>query len=379
MASILCREKELCKMNQELNLLALQPAEEDNRFGTYHKQKGPSTLLKKSKQTSASPKVRPLRSSATTPTPQTPPTPTLLSKAKVPDWRLGNDWKQGKAAHSKQKSSTFTRGVSHKTATATYVKYHNPNFTQSPSLDLLLRNEETTTTTTMQAVEVALPAQTRESTTVVSGQSKKQLTQDNFIRFLKAKVGILEEDHQQLSVEMSQQKERLEETIDALHKAETRRDQALSSNAKLSEQLQRLEQQAEELLCQQKQRQQEQSGQQREVELLRRENKLLKQTNNNLENRVARAQDETESVRQTLSQQQEALREQQTAQHKELKVRDQRIKALKRQRADLLNAYKKQLYMIDNLKRQTGCMEQAVAIGFGEKEFNKVLEWHTPS
>lgn len=32
--------------------------------------------------------------------------------------------------------------------------------------------------------------------------------------------------------------------------------------------------------------------------------------------------------------------------------------------------------MIDNLKRQNSCVEQAVAIGFGEKEFNKVLEWN---
>jgi len=56
-----------------------------------------------------------------------------------------------------------------------------------------------------------------------------------------------------------------------------------------------------------------------------------------------------------------------------LKQRDSRIRALKRQRADLLNAYKKQLYLLDNLKRQTTCLEQSAAIGFGEKEFNKVL------
>lgn len=196
-------------------------------------------------------------------------------------------------------------------------------------------------------------------------------------RFLKAKVAILEEDHGQLTQDMADQKVQLEQTLEALRKAEAQRDQAISTNAKLSEQLHRLELQSEDANRRQKDRQSEYNNQQHELELLRRDTKLLKQTNANLENRLMRANDETEATRQMLSQQATQQREDLDYSRKELKMRDNRIKALKRQRADLLNAYKKQLFMIDNLKRQNSCVEQAVAIGFGEKEFNKVLEWNT--
>ncbi|XP_034476834.1 testis-expressed protein 9 [Drosophila innubila] len=410
MAEILSREKELFKINQDLNLMTLGPTDEhgmgmamgQSRYGTYLKQKGPSTLLKKklnAEVTAARPtsgrghKTRTNKSAGTSPstTPQSPRdkvTPALMTQMARSKGATLSEWKPSKAQckysttqPTSRVDSSFTRKATHKTAT--YVKYRNPNFTQSPSLDLLLRKDEETATITQQQqqlvemeVEVTQQRETRESTTVVNGQSKKHLTQDNFIRFLKAKVVILEEDHGALTQEMSVQRERLDEAILALRNAESQRDQAISSNTKLSDQLQRLEQQLEDANRRQKERQLEYSNQQRELELLKRDNKLLKQANTNLENRLARANDEAEAARQMLNQQTGDKREEQEFQRKELKVRDNRIKALKRQRADLLNAYKKQLFMIDNLKRQNSCVEQAVAIGFGEKEFNKVLEWN---
>ncbi|EDW02243.1 testis-expressed protein 9 [Drosophila grimshawi] len=412
MTEILSREKELFQINQELNLMSLSASAEDgnpvanqSRYGTYLKQKGPSTLLKKKLNVEAltnnnsnnnnratgrgqrvnrapkSPnKISGPISTPTTPSaspPLTTPrgksawTPLTKSKmAKAPQCKLGVS-----APIANRMDGTFTRRASHRTAT--YVKYRNPNFKQSPSLDLLLRHsDDADAHKPVMELEVQ---QTRESTTVVNGQAKKQLTQDNFIRFLKAKVAILEEDHGQLTLDMANQKERLEETLELLRKAENQRDQAINSNAKLTDQLHRFELQAEDSNRCQKDQQLEQNKQKQELELLRRDAKVLKQTNANLEKRLLRANDEAEAARQLLGQQAGQQRDELDHNHKELKLRDNRIKALKRQRADLLNAYKKQLFLIDNLKRQNSCVEQAVAIGFGEKEFNKVLEWNTAS
>ncbi|TDG47096.1 hypothetical protein AWZ03_006533 [Drosophila navojoa] len=451
MAEILSREKELFHINQELNMMALNhpidngsQVTSQSRYCTYLKQKGPSTLLKKKLHANVNidgainnrhtagrghrSKVSrsPNKSAPTTPTPpstqmttprgkQTTNLVSQLNKAKMPDWRGGRAHGRHAtapaasaaatnlstaAAAAGRIDSTFTRRATHKTAT--FVKYRNPNFKASPSLDLLLRNadgafEQQQSQQSQQPqqpqqpqqqqqqqqqeqqplVELELVHQSRESTTIISGQSKKQLTQDNFIKFLKAKVAILEEDHGQLTQDMADQKMQLEQTFEALRKAEAQRDQAINTNAKLSEQLHRLELQTEEANRRHKDRQSEYNNLQHELELLRRDTKLLKQTNANLENRLMRANDETEATRQMLSQQATQQREDLDYSRKELKMRDTRIKALKRQRADLLNAYKKQLFMIDNLKRQNSCVEQAVAIGFGEKEFNKVLEWNT--
>lgn len=187
----------------------------------------------------------------------------------------------------------------------------------------------------------------------------------------------MEEDHEQITQDMTAQRERLEEAMDALRKVEAQRDQAVSSNSKLSEQLQRLEKQNEDANQRQKDSKQEHANQQRELEQLRREVKVMKQMNSNLENRLTHANEESETNRRLLEQHNIVARDEQNNNRKEIKLRDKRIKALKRQRADLLNAYKKQLFMIDNLKRQNSCVEQAVAIGFGEKEFNKVLDWNS--
>ncbi|SPP73744.1 testis-expressed protein 9 [Drosophila guanche] len=389
MAELLSREKELFKMNQELNLLTLTPGGISDviypakgpsglalrtRTDTFHRQKGPSTLLKKKGAQTKMVSKAMGSGSVTPPGRNSPPAPasTLLNSSKTPDWKKGESMgpPSPTTARFENKFSTFTRVPSSKTATV--VKYRNPNFSDSTSLDMILLDNASIKSDQME-MEVT---QRRESTTVVNGQAKKQLTQDNFIKFLKAKVAILEEDHAQHAGELGRQKEKLDQALEGLRKSESQRDQSLNSNKHLSEQLQRAEQQYEEASRRLKERQQEFTSQQRELEQLKRDNKVLKQGNTNLENRLTRTQEEAESARQALSKMREEQRDELDTHRNELKAKDSRIRALKRQRGDLLNAYKKQLYMIDNLKRQTSCMEQSVAIGCGEKEFNKVLEWN---
>lgn len=244
-------------MNQELNLMSLSPYDDNHvtqsRYGTYLKQKGPSTLLRKKNvvdMTSVkaistrgnlrsinhkSPPKSPITASASPICPSgTSPRPgkcgisTLMSPStKVPrttpqsmdyrhrHWGTDTDLlpasraKQGKQSPRRPDSSSVNRrGASHKTAT--YVKYRNPNFKQSPSLDLLLQKDGEHEETAAQqephhqsqqkhqsqlqqqqqpqpqplqhVAEVKVMQQMRPSTTVVNGQSKKQLTQENFIR-----------------------------------------------------------------------------------------------------------------------------------------------------------------------------------------------------
>lgn len=238
-------------MNQELNLMSISPYDDNHvtqsRYGTYLKQKGPSTLLRKKNvvdMTSVkavstrgnlrsmnykSPSKSPITASAS-PICQTGASPrpgkcdisTLISQStKVPKptpmsmdyrhrhWGTDTDLqptsraKQGKQSPIRPDSGSVNRrGVSHKTAT--YVKYRNPNFKQSPSLDLLLQKDGEHEETAAQQEPhhqsqqknqsqlqqqhqqhvAEVMQQMRSSTTVVNGKSKKQLTQDKFIRSL---------------------------------------------------------------------------------------------------------------------------------------------------------------------------------------------------
>jgi hypothetical protein len=55
---------------------------------------------------------------------------------------------------------------------------------------------------------------------------------------------------------------------------------------------------------------------------------------------------------------------------------EEKIKKLKKGRMDLLKAYKQQIILIDNLRRQNICLEKAKALEITEKEFLKVLDWN---
>lgn len=55
---------------------------------------------------------------------------------------------------------------------------------------------------------------------------------------------------------------------------------------------------------------------------------------------------------------------------------EEKIKKLRKSRMDLLKAYKQQIILIDNLKRQNVCLEKAKLLDIAEKEFLKILDWN---
>uniref|UniRef100_A0A034V9Y0 Testis-expressed sequence 9 protein n=1 Tax=Bactrocera dorsalis TaxID=27457 RepID=A0A034V9Y0_BACDO len=256
--------------------------------------------------------------------------------------------------------------------TAFTVKYRNPKFVQSPSLEVLIRDESASMRAKASG-EIDDGYSSRRSLET----GRKHISPDGLIKFLKSKIAILEEDHERISQEMTQQKELLEKTLERNKKIEQQRDQAFAKHNAIAEQLSKTETQLEEVNRRMKERNIEQGGQQKELETARRELKMLSQTNTNLEKRLYRANEELENTKSALALLKNAERELKESMRVDGETKDKQIKSLKKQRADLLNAYKKQLFIIDNLKRQNICMEQSKMISFGEKEFAKVLEWNT--
>lgn len=55
---------------------------------------------------------------------------------------------------------------------------------------------------------------------------------------------------------------------------------------------------------------------------------------------------------------------------------EEKIRKLRKGRMDLLKAYKQQIILIDNLRRQNVCLEKAKVLEIAEKEFLKVLDWN---
>lgn len=91
--------------------------------------------------------------------------------------------------------------------------------------------------------------------------------------------------------------------------------------------------------------------------------------------RLARALEECDKFKSVLS---NATKETKNAGGDFRKEKDkllQQVRSLERQRGELLQAFKKQMKLVDVLKRQKVHVEAAKLLEFTEEEFVKVLEW----
>lgn len=61
---------------------------------------------------------------------------------------------------------------------------------------------------------------------------------------------------------------------------------------------------------------------------------------------------------------------------KEIRAYDEKLKNMQKGKIALMKAYKQQIVLIDNLKRQNMCMTKAKILEICEKEFLKVLNWN---
>uniref|UniRef100_A0A6U6JT90 Testis expressed 9 n=1 Tax=Odontella aurita TaxID=265563 RepID=A0A6U6JT90_9STRA len=113
----------------------------------------------------------------------------------------------------------------------------------------------------------------------------------------------------------------------------------------------------------------------RELTTVQKSLKVAESEHNKREIRLSRALQEVEKYKQSV-----ASRVTETRQDDEDVKREKgrllaNIKSLERQKAELLTAFKKQLKLIDILKRQKVHAEAAKLLQFTEEEFMKVIEW----
>ncbi|XP_037954775.1 uncharacterized protein LOC119685845 [Teleopsis dalmanni] len=262
-------------------------------------------------------------------------------------------------------TKTVSRHVGPKPGCTFTVKYRNPNFTESPSLAVLVKDE----CATLRELNEICPIEGNCNV-------KKQLNSDTMVKFLKSKIIILETNYEKTAKEMIEQKELLDRTLEYHKKLEQQRDMIYAKNSELKEQLSKMESKLHEANNYVKERHTETSNQQKEHEFNKRELKQVFQTNVNLEKRLQRTTEELETSRNALAMLKAAEHETKENIRREFDIKEKQIKSLKKQRADLLNAYKKQLFLIDNLKRQNICYEQTKMLDISEKEFSKVLDWN---
>ena len=115
----------------------------------------------------------------------------------------------------------------------------------------------------------------------------------------------------------------------------------------------------------------------KEVGELKRQQTQADGRQNAVEVRVRRAQEEAEQLRQELRSAKDSQASTVGGDRSRIQALEDSNKQLKQQKRELMTAFKKQLKLIDILKRQKLHVEAARVLQFTEEEFVKAMDWGT--
>ena len=203
-----------------------------------------------------------------------------------------------------------------------------------------------------------------------------EMSNDVQIRFLKAKLRVMQEETERLNSEMTRKDEEIAKLVQRckdLDEDKQRNSRTINSN---QTQIEKFKKQIDELSQKLSQSELQLQAIKKDYEASKKELKKQQQDEAQVEIRVNRLLEENEKYKQQLSKiqtQSKDVNEQDKKRVEQLQIDNKR---LEKQKQELIQAFKKQLKLIDILKKQKMHLEASKMLQFSEEEFLKALEWN---
>uniref|UniRef100_A0A8D0B2F0 Testis expressed 9 n=1 Tax=Salvator merianae TaxID=96440 RepID=A0A8D0B2F0_SALMN len=195
------------------------------------------------------------------------------------------------------------------------------------------------------------------------------------IRFLKAKLRVMQEELDTLGQECNKKDEENLNLSSRLKEFEEERGRLQRTASLQQSQIEKYKTLSEEANRRSEGLQQKLSAQEKELENLKRAQKQASASQSTTEVRLNRALEEAERYKMELNKLKQNNKELVNQEHKKLEELKIENKRLEKQKGELMAGFKKQLKLIDILKRQKMHIESAKMLSFTEDEFMKALEW----
>ncbi|XP_067342172.1 testis-expressed protein 9 isoform X2 [Channa argus] len=198
---------------------------------------------------------------------------------------------------------------------------------------------------------------------------------DAQIRAFKAKLRIMQEELDQLSCEFNKKDDENAKLRAKIKEFEEDRAQLQKTMSIQQTQIEKHKALAEESDKKCGGLQLQVSGLNKEIENLNRSQKQAAAIHSSVEVRLNRALEEVERLKTQLNKTQQINKDKISEEHQSKEKLLAENKVLKKQKAELIVGFKKQLKLIDILKRQKMHFEAAKLLSFTEDEFMKALDW----
>ncbi|XP_050996450.1 testis-expressed protein 9 [Acomys russatus] len=203
----------------------------------------------------------------------------------------------------------------------------------------------------------------------------KDIGTDAQIRFLKAKLHVMQEELDSVVCECNKKEDEIQDLKSKVKNFEedcVRQQRTVTSQQSQIEKYRSLFEEANRK-CDGLQ--QQLSSIERELENKKRLQKQAATSQSAIEVRLNRALEEAEKYKAELSKLRQSNKDIANEDHQKIEVLKSENKKLERQKGELMIGFKKQLKLIDILKRQKMHIEAAKMLSFSEEEFMKALEW----
>ncbi|XP_037043655.1 uncharacterized protein LOC119079703 [Bradysia coprophila] len=207
--------------------------------------------------------------------------------------------------------------------------------------------------------------------------TKKNLSSDGLIKFLKSKVAILKQELEQSQQENVKNIRAYEGSVESSKKFAAQIDQLTNENTSLKTQVEKLQNWNNTLEAVMKEKDVDLATLNKEIVVLKKQNKEVNRLHSVLDKRFLKCQEDLEHLKKNLVLSQDCERQQRAVNQQQKNFFEDQIKVMSKQRTGLISAYKKQLLLLDNLKRQNLCLEQSKLLQLAEKDFMKILDWNS--
>ncbi|GAA6227816.1 testis-expressed sequence 9 protein [Lates japonicus] len=222
---------------------------------------------------------------------------------------------------------------------------------------------------------VALENAVEDNDVTNAGDNVGSGVSDAQIRVLKAKLRIMQEELDQLSCEYYKKDDENAKLCAKIKELEEDRARLQRTTSIQQTQIEKHRALAEESAKKCDGLQLQVSGLHKEIENLNRSNKQAAATHSTVEVRLNRALEEVERLKTQLNKIKQMNKEKISEEHQSKENLLAENKMLRKQKAELIMGFKKQLKLIDILKRQKMHFEAAKLLSFTEDEFMKALDW----